>query len=89
MKDIKKITSIVIIVLLVITTFAGCSPKSKKEITFANAGWESNMFHNAVAGLVAKEVYGYDWREIPGTTPVTYEGVIKNEIKVRFYIIGR
>ncbi|MDI9476210.1 MAG: ABC transporter substrate-binding protein [Natronincolaceae bacterium] len=86
MKDIKKITGTVIIVLLVITIFAGCSPKSKKEITFANAGWDSNMFHNAVAGLIVKEIYGYDWREIPGTTPVTHEGLLKGEIDVHMEI---
>ncbi|NMA03155.1 MAG: ABC transporter substrate-binding protein [Clostridiales bacterium] len=75
-----------VIIMLIITISIGCSQKgeveSKGEITFANAGWESNMFHNAVAGLIVEKIYGYSWREIPGTTPVTYEGVIKNEIDV-------
>ncbi len=86
MKSSKKIISMVIVALLLITIFTGCSKKSGKEITFANAGWESNMFHNAVAGLIVKEVYGYSWREIPGTTPVTHEGLLKGEIDVHMEV---
>lgn len=86
MTSIKKIISMIIAVILMITIFAGCSKKSRKEITFANAQWESNMFHNAVAGLIVKEVYGYDWREIPGTTPVTHEGLLKGEIDVHMEV---
>lgn len=85
----KKIISIILIALIIITIFVGCSqgPASKAgEIAFANAGWESNMFHNAVAGLIVEEVYGYSWREIPGTTIVTHEGLVKGEIDVHMEV---
>ena len=36
-----------------------------KEIVFADAGWESIKFHNAVAGIIAQEIFGYTWTEIP------------------------
>ena len=67
MKNTKVIVSIIILVLLIVTIFTGCSKENQKEITFADAGWESNKFHNAVAGLI-QEVYGYNWREIPGNS---------------------
>lgn len=94
MRGIKRILSVIIVILLTVTIFAGCSKKNgeegvkknKKEITFANAGWDSNMFHNAVAGLIMEEVYGYSWREIPGTTPVTHEGLLKGEIDVHMEV---
>lgn len=55
---------------------------SGKEITFADGGWDSNKFHNAVAGLIAEQLYGYTWREVPGSTAVVHEGLIKNEIDI-------
>src|SRR5690625_895033 len=54
----------------------------KGEIVFADAGWESNKFHNAVAGLIAEEVFGYTWTEVPGSTAVMHEGLIKGEVDV-------
>lgn len=65
----------------------GCSgdgggATSKGTITFAEAGWESNQFHNAVAGIIAEEVFGYDWEEVPGTTAVMHEGLLSGEVDV-------
>jgi ABC-type proline/glycine betaine transport system substrate-binding protein len=54
----------------------------KKAITFAEAGWDSIMFHNAVAGTIAESVFGYTWSEVSGSTPITHEGVIKGEIDI-------
>jgi ABC-type proline/glycine betaine transport system substrate-binding protein len=54
----------------------------KKAITFAEAGWDSIMFHNAVAGTIAEAVFGYTWSEVSGSTPITHEGIIKGEIDI-------
>jgi glycine betaine/proline transport system permease protein/glycine betaine/proline transport system substrate-binding protein len=35
----------------------------------------SILFNNAVAGLVAEEVFGYTWSEITGSTPITLEAL--------------
>ncbi len=86
MKKTKRITGIIIIALLTVTIFAGCSKKAKKKITFADAGWDSIKFHNAVAGLIVEEVYGYSWGEVPGTTPVTHEGLLKGEIDIHMEV---
>ena len=56
--------------------------EQRGNITFADAGWDSNRFHNAVAGLIAESAYGYTWNESTGSTTVTVEGVKKNEIDV-------
>ena len=31
----------------------------KKEIVFADVGWDSIELNNAIAGLIAEEVFGY------------------------------
>ena len=50
---------------------------------FSDAGWDSVKFHNAVAGIIAEEVYGHSWREVPGSTPVLYEGLLNEEIDIQ------
>lgn len=56
---------------------------SKGTITFGDAGWESNKFHNAVAGKIAEEVFGYTWEETPGSSAVVHEGILIGEIDVQ------
>lgn len=81
----RRFLSLMIIVVLVGTMIVGCNADTttgKGEIRFANAQWDSIMFHNAVAGLIAEEVYGYTWTEVPGSTNVLHEGVINGEVDV-------
>lgn len=60
---------------------AGCGASSR-EIVFADVGWDSVKFHNAVAGLVAESAFGYSWREVPGSSPIMHEALKKGEIDV-------
>lgn len=79
----KKITVYLIACLLLMSFFTGCSSTQKSELVFADAGWDSVKFHNAVAGFIATEGFGYEnWREISGTTPIVHEGLLKGEIDV-------
>lgn len=86
----KKFISLSIIIMLVVTTIVGCTSGTtkniNKEIAFADAGWDSAKFHNAVAGLIAEEVFGYKWREVPGGTTILHEGLIKGEIDVHMEV---
>lgn len=71
------------LILLMVAMLFGCSgdnSNDKKEIKFADAGWDSIKFHNAVAGTILEELYGYSWSEIPGSTPVTHQGLLSGEI---------
>ena len=60
---------------------SGCTKKAK-TVTFADVGWDSVKFHNAVAGLIAKEVYGYEWESLPGSSAIMHEAMLKGEIDV-------
>lgn len=84
----KKITSVVLLFSLIALTMVGCSggTSGNKEIAFADAGWDSIKFHNAVAGIIAEEIYGYSWREVPGSTTVLHEGLLKGEIDVHMEV---
>lgn len=59
----------------------GCS-RSTGEITFADVGWDSVKFHNAVAGLVAESAFGYTWKEVPGSSSIMHEAMLKGEVDV-------
>lgn len=77
----KKLV-IFVLNLILLGGLVGCVGE-KNEIVFADAGWDSIQFHNAVAGYIAVSAFGYDsYREIRGTTPVTHQGIIQGEIDV-------
>ena len=87
MKHNRKTIALFSVFAALICCVAGCSPKSKtKTITFADVGWDSILFHNAVSGTVAEEVFGYNWTEVSGSTPITHEAVKKGEIDVHMEV---
>ena len=87
----KKLAVIGLAAALMMTA-AGCgaapapgeaeNAAEKTEIIFADVGWDSIRLHNAVAGLVAEKVFGYSWIEVPGSTPISHEALMKGEIDV-------
>ncbi len=85
----KKIFRFLVFVLIVSATVVGCSGGEKtaeKQIKFADAGWDSIKFHNAVAGTILDELYGYSWSEVSGSTPVTHQGLLSGEIDAHMEI---
>ncbi|MCU6748238.1 MULTISPECIES: glycine betaine ABC transporter substrate-binding protein [Lachnospiraceae] len=87
----KKILSLAVTSFLLTGTFFSSVPaiaanaadtKEKQKIVFADVGWDSVKLNNAIAGLIAEEVFGYTWEEMPGSTPITHEALMKNEIDV-------
>lgn len=85
MIKIKKSISIILLLLMVLPSMS-YGQSSDKEIVFADAGWDSIKFHNAVAGLIAESLYGYSWREVPGSTTVLHEGLLMGEIDVHMEV---
>lgn len=69
-------------VLVFLLLFAQGIPVHAKEIIFADVGWDSIKLNNALAGLVAEKAYGYTWKEIPGSTPIIHEALLKGEVDV-------
>jgi glycine betaine/proline transport system permease protein/glycine betaine/proline transport system substrate-binding protein len=80
----KKLTSILLSVGIISLTMVGCSggedSSTNRDISFLDAGWDSVRLHNAIAGTVLEELYGYSWTEVTGSTPVTYQGILSGEI---------
>lgn len=85
----KRFTSVLLFLVLVFS-LAACSSDGKKqenkEIAFADAGWDSIRFHNAVAGTIINELYGYTWSDVPGSTTVLHEGLVKGEIDIHMEV---
>lgn len=89
MKRLNRSKSLILILAITILlgSLAGCtSSKQSKTIRFADVGWDSILFHNAVAGTVAETVFGYQWTEVSGSTPITHEAVKKGEIDVHMEV---
>ena len=86
----KKNVFALILAASMALTAAACSSSSssggegqeKTTITFADVGWDSIKLNNALAGLVAEEVFGYTWQETPGSTPILHEALLSGEIDV-------
>ena len=80
----KKIISILMISAMFI--LSGCSGESNSskdtEIIFADAGWDSIKLHNAIAGTIAEQAFGYSWKETPGSSTVLHEGLLMGEVDV-------
>lgn len=85
----KRIIGVILTVSLIALALVGCSGGSdsgSKEINFANAGWDSNLLHNAIAGTIAEEIWDYTWTETPGSTTVLHEGLLKGEVDVHMEV---
>lgn len=80
----KKLVNVGLLVPAVALTLAACgdSAEGTGTINFADAGWESNQFHNAVAGRIAEEVFDYSWEETNGSTAVMHEGLLNGDVDV-------
>ena len=79
MKRIAAMLTVLALTLAIGLT-AGAEPKT--AITFAEVGWDSIRFHNAVAGTIAQEAFGYTWEEVSGSTPITSEALMSGDIDV-------
>lgn len=82
----KRIAAILTALALTLTIGLTAGAQPKTAITFAEVGWDSIRFHNAVAGTIAESAFGYTWEEISGSTPITMEGLMSGDIDVHMEI---
>ena len=88
----KKISKLLLLLAIISLALAGCTgggsadKGSNKEIVFADVDWDSIKFHNAVVGTIANKLWGYEWKEIQGSTPITQEALMQGEIDVHMEI---
>lgn len=84
----RKILTVIIAITIVLfnvsnnISLAAKKVGKGKEIVFADCGWDSVKFHNAVAGYIAETLYGYKWREVPGSSTIMHEALNSSEIDV-------
>ena len=80
--------SILFTLTLAVAIFlSACSGQAFNEskpvkAVFADAGWDSIRFHNAVAAYIGESAYNIRGEDIPGTTPITYNGLIAGDVDV-------
>lgn len=87
MKKISKVLGLLLALTVLAGGFVACAPaKQTKTLRFADVGWDSILFHNAVVGTVAETLFGYTWTEVSGSTPITHEAVKKGEIDVHMEV---
>ena len=55
---------------------------AKETIVFADAGWDSKIFHSHVAGIIIEKGYGYSTDIMSGSTPATLMGLKGGDIDV-------
>ncbi len=79
-----------IIGLILVFALAACGSSStggegtgaKGTLIFADAGFDSLSFHNAVAQTIVEGGYGYETDIMPGSTPATLEGLANGDIDI-------
>lgn len=86
-KNLKIFLKRVIALFLIIILIAGCSHTEnqigkEKTIKFADIGWDSVRFHNAVAGLIAERIFGYQWEEVSATSVIAHEALMNGDIDI-------
>ena len=86
-KNIMKRGFALLLGIVILTAVCGCAktdPEIGKEktIKFADVGWDSVRFHDAVAGLIAERVFGYQWEEISATSVIAHEALMNGEIDI-------
>ena len=76
----KTISILMVILILSSSIFGSISFADDKEITFGDAGWDSIKLHNEIAGTIIEALYGYTYKETPGSSTVLHEGLLNGEI---------
>lgn len=78
----KKIISTILVTLLAVSLIASCGKKEPVKAVFADAGWDSIQFHNAVLMYIAERAYSIETEQISGSTPITWSALLDGEITV-------
>jgi len=79
----NKIFSVIFVLLIgIILISLTLSAAAKDNIVFADTGFDSLSFHNAVAQTIIEEGYGYPTGSIFGSTPATLLGLKGGDIDI-------
>lgn len=70
------------VVVLALALISSCGKKEPVKAIFADAGWGSIQFHNAVMMFIAETAYDLETEQISGSTPITWAAFLTGEINV-------
>jgi len=85
---LKRKALLVLATICLATVFLfGCASdgqQSKQNVTlkFADAGWDSNKFHNAVAMFIVQNGMAYKVEEMSGTSTLVHQALKNNEVDI-------
>lgn len=83
----KRVSFLLIAAMLLSLT--GCKAEEAAEKThliFADVGWDSAKLNNALAGIVAENIFDYTWEQLPGSTPIMHEALMKGEVDINLEV---
>lgn len=83
----KRWIVVILGVFIAIALLSGCSssqPAASKQVTlkFADAGWDSIKFHNAVAMFIIQNGMGHKVEEVSGTSTLTFQALKNGDIDI-------
>jgi glycine betaine/proline transport system substrate-binding protein len=70
------------IIFLLSVLLSGCGTKQARTVTFADTGWDSVKFHNAVASLIAEKAYDLKPETMNGSTPIMQAALVRGDVDV-------
>ncbi len=78
---LKKFTTLIAALCLGIN-LSGCGGINEKAVVFADGGWDSVKFHNAVAVYIAKNAYGLEPEILSSSTPILEAALVRGDVDV-------
>jgi len=76
-----KVFMVILGLLLIPLSLAGCAAGGEEPLKLADPGWDSLHVHNAIFSFIVEHGYGYPPCEIvPGSSPVVLVGVAQGDI---------
>lgn len=83
---LRKLSAVFLLILTSLGFIAGnvnaANEQAKQEVVFADAGWDSVKFHNAVAGFIGTHAYNITPKIISGSTPIIQTALLRGDVDV-------
>ncbi|GEN45980.1 histidine ABC transporter substrate-binding protein [Alkalibacillus haloalkaliphilus] len=78
--------AVLIVTMGLLTACNGQSSEGQEPIVFADAGWDSLIFHNEVASVILEAGYDYETSQITGSSTAVWAGISDGDIDVHMEV---
>ena len=83
---LRKLLAVLFLILtspgIISANFDTAKEQPKQEVVFADAGWDSVKFHNAVACFIGTHAYNITPKIISGSTPIIQTALLRGDVDV-------